>query len=93
MTRQTIHRRLLATLIALAAIAGAGPAFAASWIMRHDLTAAQYQDFFDNELQPDWRPISVSANGTGARTRFTVIAIHDPGVPWVARHDLTSAEY
>jgi hypothetical protein len=63
------------------------------WLARHDLTATQYQQLYD-DLQPKgYRPLSVSGYHNGDQTRFAVIFVKDGGPSWVARNQLSSAAY
>lgn len=92
---RSIHWRNHWRLGLMLALAAAPAAFAKPWIMKHGQSAAQYQAYYDNELPPGYRPISVNMNGPTSDPRFTTVFIAD-GVAdgdWAARHGQDSAEY
>lgn len=66
---------------------------ASPWILRHGLTDAQYQDFYDNELPAGYRPLAVNVHGQGASERYAAVWVSDGAGPWVARHNMSSADY
>ncbi|GEN11693.1 CubicO group peptidase, beta-lactamase class C family [Myxococcus fulvus] len=66
-----------------------GPAWRAS----HGLTSAQYQTAVVNQNAQGYRPVMVNGYSVGGVAYFAVIFHADNGAPWVARHDLTAAQY
>src|SRR5262249_30161271 len=68
---------------------GGGPAFQA----RHNLTAAQYQQTFDQLVGEGFRLRAISGYAVGGEPRFAAIWEQDGGPAFQARHNLTAAEY
>ena len=68
---------------------GGGPAFQA----RHNLTAAQYQQTFDQLVGQGFRPRAVSGYAVGGEPRFAAIWEQGVGPAFQARHNLTTAQY
>lgn len=66
-----------------------GPA----WRAFHGLTSAQYQTTVVNQQAQGYRPVMVNGFSVGGVAYFAVIFHVDSGVAWVARHDLTPAQY
>ena len=66
-----------------------GPAFQA----RHKLTAAQYQQAFDELVGQGFRLRVVSGYAVGGEPRFAAIWEKDGGPAFQARHNLTAAQY
>ncbi|CAM5766824.1 hypothetical protein LMIY3S_01951 [Labrys miyagiensis] len=67
-----------------------GPA----WAARHGLSAAQYQQAFDDLTHQGYMPVWVSGYGGGGDPRFAAVWHKKPNQPaWAARHGLTSADY
>jgi hypothetical protein len=66
-----------------------GPAFAA----RHGLTAAQYQQTFDELTGQGFRPRDVSGFGLGGEAHFAAIFEQDGGPAFAARHGLSADQY
>jgi len=67
-----------------------GPPFTA----RHNLTAAEYQQTFDQLVgQQGFRLTCVSGYTVGGQERFAAIWQQDGGPPFTARHNLTAGEY
>ncbi|MDE2363872.1 MAG: hypothetical protein KGM42_14440, partial [Hyphomicrobiales bacterium] len=80
----------------------AGPRFACifqkgptgDWVARHGLTAAQYQQTFDQLVAQGYALDWVSGYFDGAQDLYAAIWRKIPGVPaWQARHGLTGADY
>jgi uncharacterized repeat protein (TIGR01451 family) len=65
------------------------------WVSRHAMTEAAYQADAIKWDAASYRPIAVSANGSGSDTRFATIWIKDNqyGKNWILRHAMDSAEY
>ncbi|WP_406469649.1 hypothetical protein OH738_25235 [Streptomyces hirsutus] len=66
-----------------------GPAFQA----RHGLTAAQYQQTFDDLVGQGFRLLHVSGYASGGGDRFAAIFEQRSGPAFQARHGLTAAQY
>jgi hypothetical protein len=66
-----------------------GPA----WQARHDLTAAQYQQTFDELGAQGYRLLCVSSYGSGGEDRYAAIWEQQEGPAWQARHGITAAQY
>jgi CubicO group peptidase (beta-lactamase class C family) len=64
------------------------------WISRHRMTAATFEqsleDYWDNM---GFRPISVSANGSGANARFSAVWVQDNVLNWRIHYDMTGSVY
>ena len=67
----------------------AGPA----WEARHGLTAAQYQQTFDQLVAQGYRLKYVSGHAFGGQDRYAAIWVKEGGPAWAARHGLTGAQY
>ena len=63
------------------------------WVARHRLTAAQYQQLFDDHSRQGFRLRCVSPYDNGDGERFACVWDHYAGPPWLAQHGLTSEEY
>jgi hypothetical protein len=66
-----------------------GPPFNA----RHNLTAGEYQQAFDELVGQGFRLTCVSGYSVGGEERFAAIWEQDGGPPFNARHNLTAGEY
>ena len=66
-----------------------GPAFQA----RHNLTAGQYQQFFDSMVNQGFRPTILSGYSVGGQERFAAVFEQQPGPAFQARHNISSAQY
>lgn len=64
-----------------------------SWQARHGLSSAQYQQAFDQLLREGYRPIQVSGYTINGEDRYAAIWEQRIGLPWQARHELSSAQY
>jgi hypothetical protein len=92
---------LLALVFAIAGQAKAEVLFAAVWEQagggafqaRHNLTAAQYQQTFDQLVGQGFRPRAVSGYAVGGEPRFAAIWEQGGGPAFQARHNLTTAQY
>jgi hypothetical protein len=80
----------------------AAPLFAALWVKtasppawqaRHQLTANDYQATFNELTGQGFSPVLVNGYATPAGPRFTCIFQQGPTGLWVARHNLTGAQY
>jgi triacylglycerol esterase/lipase EstA (alpha/beta hydrolase family) len=69
--------------------AGGGPAFQA----RHNLTADQYQQTFDQLVGQGFRLTCVNGYSVGGQERFAAIWQADGGPAFQARHNLTADQY
>ena len=78
------------------------PLFAALWVKtasppewqaRHQLTANEYQTVFNQLTSQGFAPVLVNGYATSAGPRFACIFQKGLTAPWVARHNLTSAQY
>ncbi|HEX2446114.1 MAG TPA: serine hydrolase [Vicinamibacterales bacterium] len=67
----------------------AGPA----WEARHGLTAAQYQQTFDQLAAQGYRLKYVSGHAFGGQDRYAAVWVKEGGPGWAARHGLTGAQY
>ena len=68
---------------------GGGP----QWVARHGMSAAQYQAAFNQYTAQGYRPVDISATGTGQGAgTFAALWSKAPGT-FVARHGLTSQGY
>ncbi len=80
---------------------GAEPHFAAIWEKdggpafqaRHNLTAAQYQQTFDQLTAQGFRLVYVNGYTVGSEPRFAAIWEKTGGPAFQARHNLTAAQY
>jgi hypothetical protein len=92
MQKRTLPWRLLAAA-ALFLVATA-PAFAADWVARHGLTAAKYQDAFEEFSGKGYRLVSVSGyDGGRGQARYAAVWKKQGGPAWAARHGLTAEQY
>ena len=66
-----------------------GPA----WAARHGLSAAEYQQEFDDLVGQGYRLKSVRGWPSGDEALYAAIWVQMPGPAWVARHGLSAAEY
>jgi CubicO group peptidase (beta-lactamase class C family) len=90
--KRTLPWRLLAAA-ALFLVATA-PAFAADWVARHGLTAAKYQDAFEEFTGKGYRLVSVSGyDGGRGQARYAAVWKKQGGPAWAARHGLTAEQY
>jgi hypothetical protein len=63
------------------------------WQARHGLTAAQYQQTFDQLAAQGYRPVDVSGYEVNNQDFYAAIFEQRQSVAWVARHGLTAAQY
>lgn len=66
---------------------------ATAGVARHGLTSGQYQQQFDANAQQGYRLKQVSGYGNGNAPRFAALWDRQASGPWLARHNLTSAEF
>ncbi|KMW60451.1 Beta-lactamase [Candidatus Rhodobacter oscarellae] len=78
---------------------GAG-VFAAMWqknsapfVARHGLSSAQYQAEFTKWTSRGYRLVDVSGYQAGGKARYAAIWKKQPGGAYVARHDMSPAQY
>jgi CubicO group peptidase (beta-lactamase class C family) len=64
-----------------------------AWRAVHGVPEAAYQEAIDNWGAEGFRPIDLSVARSGGVTRFSAIWEQEVGLPWIARHRLTAAEY
>ncbi|HET9255511.1 MAG TPA: serine hydrolase [Pseudonocardiaceae bacterium] len=67
----------------------AGPAA----VVRHGLSGAEYQAEFNRLTSGGYRPVEVCGYDEGGQARFAGIWERSAGPAWVARHNVTAAEY
>jgi hypothetical protein len=65
----------------------------ATWESRSDLTAAEYQAWFDRLTPQGYVPVDVSVYPIGGQMRFAAIWERVSGTSWEARHHLTQTEH
>jgi len=70
-------------------VKSAGPA----WAARHGLSSSQYQAAFDDFAKKGYRLVQVSGHAYADQPRFAAIWEKSAGPAWVARHNLTAAQY
>jgi len=68
-------------------------ASAPAWQARHGLTAAEYQNTFNQLTAQGYYPVLVNGYATASGPRFACIFQQGATDPWIARHGLTSAQY
>jgi len=100
-----LGRRTLLKAVGTAAIAGvtgigttAEPAAAAEpdagrWVARHGMSAAEYQDEFDDHVEAGLRLTHVAGYGVGDEARYAAIWEEQPGPAWVTHHGMTPGGY
>ncbi|HEX8392534.1 MAG TPA: C39 family peptidase [Longimicrobium sp.] len=64
-----------------------------SWESRSDLTAAEFQAWYDRLTPRGYVPVDVSAYPADGQTRFAAIWERVSGTAWEARNHLSQAEY
>lgn len=62
-------------------------------VSKHGIPAAQYQAEFAKISSSGYRPVWVDGYAVGGQTYFNVIFRPADGTAWVARHNLTAAQY
>jgi len=67
----------------------AGP----SWVARHGMTSAQYQQAFDEYVGQGNRLTWVSVYGVGGQDRYAAIWEHGPGPAWIAHHHQSEGSF
>jgi Polyglycine hydrolase-like, structural repeat len=60
---------------------------------RHNITSAQYQQFFDDLVPQGFRPVIVSGYTVNGQERFAAVFEQRQGPQFQARHNITSAQY
>ena len=63
------------------------------WRALHGVSEQRYQEAIDDWGGEGYRPIDLSVVRSGGVTRFSAIWEQEAGLPWVARHRLTAAQY
>lgn len=66
-----------------------GPA----WAARHNMTAAQYQKAFNEFVHKGYRLVDLDGYSIGRSARFAAIFVKSRGPAWVARHNMSAAQY
>ena len=64
-----------------------------AWGARHGMTAADYQQAFDDFAGAGFRPVSVSGYQEGNQTLFAAIWHYDKNAIYFGRHGMTSDEF
>lgn len=64
-----------------------------AWIARHGLTSAQYQQEFNTQAANGYRLVLVNGYTVQGTDYFAAIWEKSSGGAWIARHNLTSAQY
>jgi hypothetical protein len=64
-----------------------------TWVARHGLTSAEYQQDFGQLAGDGYRLVCVSGYAIGNDSRYAAIWERRGGPAWEARHDLTAARY
>jgi len=67
----------------------AGP----EWAARHGMSARDYQTAFDDFNKKGFRLMWVSGYAVGNQTKFAAIWQKQGGAAWVAKHNMTAADY
>ena len=74
--------------------------FAAIWepddvpaVARHGINSATYQNLVDTLGPQGYRPLHICGYSEGRDARFATVWSKADGPPWIARHNLTAAEY
>jgi CubicO group peptidase (beta-lactamase class C family) len=67
----------------------AGPA----WLARHGMTAAEYQQAFDEELAAGYRLLHVSGYTVSGSTQYAAIWEQSPSLAWMAFHGVPGESY
>src|ERR1051325_5562884 len=66
---------------------------AQAWGARHGMTAADYQQAFDDFAKAGFRPVSVSAYEDGGQALFAAVWHYDKNAIYFGRHGMTSDEF
>lgn len=89
-------------LVDVSGYGNATPLYAALWVKtasppawqaRHGLTAAEYQNTFNQLTSQGYHPVLVNGYATAGGPRFACIFQQGATGAWVARHGLTAAQY
>lgn len=64
-----------------------------AWVARHGIDSATYQGVVDQLTPQGYRPLHVCGYSEGRDARFATIWSKVAGPAWVARHNLSSADY
>jgi CubicO group peptidase (beta-lactamase class C family) len=64
-----------------------------AWAARHNMTAAQYQQAFNENSEKGYRLQYVSGYVVGGTEYFAAIWEKTAGPAWIARHNMTAAQY
>ena len=64
-----------------------------AWAARHGLNAAQYQAAFDDFAKQGYRPTIISGYSVGGQIKLAAVFEKKVGSEWIARHNLTAAQY
>ncbi|MCM1982590.1 hypothetical protein [Lyngbya confervoides] len=63
------------------------------WQARHGMSAAQYQQTFNQLVGQGYRLVHINGYSIGGNSRFAAIWIKGGGTPWQARHGMSAAQY
>ncbi len=63
------------------------------WESRSNLTAAQYQGYFDKLTPQGYVPVDVSVYNVNGKLVFSAIWEKRPTAVWIARHNLSATQY
>ena len=69
------------------------PTTNAAWVAHHGMTSAQYQTYFNQYTSEGYRPILVGGYVVNNIDYYVAIWDNSPSGAWVARHEMTAAEY
>lgn len=69
------------------------PPSAPDWVARHDMSASEYQQEFDDLTKEGYRLVEISGYGLADQDFYAAIWQKQPGPDWTARHDMTATEY
>jgi hypothetical protein len=93
-TRKTMGRQLWVVGCALLFVVSlAADSTAQSWVARHGMTSAHYQSEFTTWASQGYRLADVSGYDVAGTARFAAIWVKQSGPAWIARHNMTSAQY
>ncbi|MBO9700612.1 MAG: serine hydrolase [Sporocytophaga sp.] len=64
-----------------------------AYVTSHSMTAAEYQTAFNTYTSQGYRPTLISGYAVGGVAQFAAIWEKKSGGAWIARHNLTAAQY
>ncbi len=65
----------------------------AQWSAKHNLSATNYQIFFNESTQKGMRPICISGYTVNGSERYAALFEKKNGPAWIAKHSLSGADY